>query len=149
VYGLDVAPGVVYDTGSQAIDSNYVVDTMYGVVVGEEMVEDGCAADKIANPDNITYLPKYGVLAIGEDSSASGDGSNTDYFDRDLGNFIWAYDVKANSLTRIASTPAGAETTSPYWNPNINGWGYLIMVNQHPDDVESEVGYVGPFPQLD
>jgi secreted PhoX family phosphatase len=149
VYGMDVNPGVAYDDSGNLIDSNYVVETMYGVVVGEEVVEDGCAPDNISNPDNITYLPEYGQLVIGEDSGASGDGSNTGYFDRDLGNFIWAFDVETETLTRIASTPAGSETTSPYWNANVNGWGYLMMVNQHPAGAESSVGYVGPFPQLD
>lgn len=149
VYGMDVAAGAAYDDGGNLIDSNYVVETMYGVVVGEEIVENGCTPDNISNPDNITYLPQYGQLVIGEDSGASGDGSNAGYFDRDLGNFIWSFDVKSETLTRIATAPAGAETTSPYWNANINGWGYLMMVNQHPDGAESEVGYVGPFPQLD
>ncbi|MCU7809060.1 MAG: DUF839 domain-containing protein, partial [Candidatus Thiodiazotropha sp. (ex Semelilucina semeliformis)] len=149
VYGMDVAAGSAYDDAGNLIDSNYVVETMYGVVVGEEIVENGCTPDNISNPDNITYLPQYGQLVIGEDSGASGDGSNAGYFDRDLGNFIWAFDVKSETLTRIATAPAGAETTSPYWNANINGWGYLMMVNQHPDGAESEVGYVGPFPQLD
>jgi secreted PhoX family phosphatase len=149
VYGLDVADGTVEDTDGALINSQYVVETMYGVVVGTEVVEDGCTPDGISNPDNITYLPQYGQLVIGEDSGASGDGSNSGYFDRDLGNFIWAFDVNTETLTRIASTPAGSETTSPYWNADVNGWGYLMMVNQHPDGAESDVGYVGPFPQLD
>lgn len=150
VYGMDVAASVVRDTADGLIDSSYVVDNMYGVVVGNEVVTDGCAPDSIANPDNLTYLPQYGQLVIGEDSGADGDGStDPGFFNRKLGNFIWSYDVKAKTLTRIASTPAGAETTSPYWNTNINGWAYLMMVNQHPGGAESSIGYVGPFPQLD
>lgn len=149
VYGMDVTQGTATDSDGNAIDSHYVVETMYGVIVGQEVVEDGCAPDNIANPDNLTYLPQYGKLVIGEDSGASGDGSNSGYFDRNLGNFIWAFDVESETLTRIASTPAGSETTSPYWKTNVNGWGYLMMVNQHPDGAESDVGYVGPFPALD
>lgn len=147
VYGLDINPGVAYDSDGALIDSRYAVETMYGIVVGEEVVEDGCAADKVANPDNISYLPRYGILAIGEDSAVHNSGANT--FDRTLSNFTWAYDVKRGTLTRIASTPAGSESTSAYWNANINGWGYLMTVNQHPNGAESDIGYVGPFPQLD
>ena len=67
-------------------------------------------------------------------------------------------------MTRIVSTPYGSETTSPFWYKDINGFGYLTLVTQHPfgetdsGDVDyglkdiatetqkqSSVGVVGPF----
>lgn len=35
-------------------------------------------------------------------------------------------------MTRIMTTPYGAEVTSPYWIPNLDGFGYLLTVVQHP-----------------
>ena len=73
-------------------------------------------------------------------------------------DYIWAYDVETKALTRILTTPYGAETTSPFWYPNIGGNGYLTAVIQHPygesdkekksapQDIESWIGVVGPFP---
>ena len=150
VFGLDVGPNA-------AIGSDYVAYNMYGVVSGTEKSypKDGdyannkCDLDGIANPDNLTYLPGYDTLIIGEDT---GSGHQND--------FIWSYNVKSGELTRIETTPYGSETTSPYWYPNINGWGYLISVVQHPygesdqkmlkdpADARAYVGYVGPFPAL-
>lgn len=45
---------------------------------------------------------------------------------------IWAYDMETAALTRILTTPYGAETTSPYWYPNIGGYAYLTASVQHP-----------------
>ena len=40
-------------------------------------------------------------------------GEDTDGHVNDL---VWIYDLKSGSMTRIASTPYGSETTSPYWH---------------------------------
>ncbi len=75
-----------------------------------------------------------------------------------------SYDTKTKDLTRVVSTPYGSETTSPFWYKDINGYGYLSLVTQHPfgevssGDVDfslvdlatenqklSSVGVVGPF----
>ena len=81
---------------------------------------------------------------------------------------MWSYDVQSNALTRIETTPYGSEATSVYWYPNINGWGYLMSVIQHPygesdrlrylDTLDANdqgipsdrgySGYIGPFPAL-
>ena len=61
--------------------------------------------------------------------------------------------------------PDGAEVTSPYWVPNLGGFGYLITAVQHPygesdggklGDLVPEnhgggsyIGVLGPFPRLD
>lgn len=109
-----------------------------------------CDIDGIANPDNITYIPGYNTLIIGEDT---GDGHQNDA--------IWSMDLEDGKLTRIFSTPYGSETTSPYFYPNVNGHAYLMAVVQHPygesdedkledaADARAYVGYVGPFPAMD
>ena len=50
---------------------------------------------------------------------------------------IWYYDLTKSgkdALTRVATAPAGAEWTSGYFYPNINGYAYILDVVQHPDD---------------
>lgn len=139
------------------IDSTYVGQNMYAIVTGRMVTypDDSpyagntCDMNSLANPDNITYLPGFGTLIIGEDT---GSGHQND--------FIWSYDVAAGELTRIQTTPYGSETTSPYWYADINGFGYLMSVIQHPygesdsDKLENPgesfayTGYIGPFPSL-
>ncbi|NEX20374.1 DUF839 domain-containing protein [Thiorhodococcus mannitoliphagus] len=155
VYGMNLHGGAV-DTAGRSINSSYVAYDMHGVVVGTpkdysgtELSANTCDVDGIASPDNLTYLPKYRSLVIGEDTSAHQN------------DYVWSYDLNTRMLTRIATTPYGAETTSPFWHANIGGYGYLTLVTQHPygesdedqaqspDDKESHVGYIGPFPALD
>ena len=160
VYGLDIydASETAVDSTNDAINSEYVVKNMYGVLRGEASSYDAgsdyeayeCSPDSIAHPDNITYLKGENLLVIGEDT------------DRHPNDFIWAYDVVNGKMTRILSTPYGSETTSPYWYKDINGFGYLTAVTQHPfgetsssdpdyslvesaTNKESSFGVVGPF----
>jgi hypothetical protein len=105
----------------------------------------------LASPDNVTYLPKYQVLVIGEDTG------------RHQNDALWAYHLPSGRLTRILTTPYGAEVTSPYWVPNLGGFGYLMTSVQHPygesdqgkvNEAESTgaaswIGVLGPFPALD
>lgn len=142
--------GVVY--GLQ-LDDNYVATNMYGVVAGTPISDDennSCHLDSIANPDNVTFLPGYKTLIIGEDT---GSGHQNDA--------IWSYSLASKELTRIMTTPYGSETTSPYFYPDINGWAYLTAVIQHPYGESDEdklvagsgadkgyTGYMGPFPSM-
>jgi len=146
--------GAVYEL---ALDDAYQATTMTGAIAGrpteypEGTVEAGntCAIDGIANPDNLTYLPGYNTLIIGEDT---GSGHQNDA--------IWSMNTVSGEITRIFSTPYGSETTSPYWYSDINGHGYLMAVVQHPygesdedklsdaADARAYVGYIGPFPSL-
>lgn len=148
VYALPVG-------AAEGIDSAYVAGSMAGLVAGAPATYaegtdyhgNSCAIDGIANPDNVTFLTGSRTLIIGEDT---GSGHRNDA--------IWAYDLDTAALTRIETTPYGAETTSPYYYPNINGWGYLMSVVQHPygesdedqladpADAMAYVGYIGPFP---
>lgn len=141
VYALDVVSGMS-DTNGDAINSSLVASNMKGLVWGTPIggaTDDVCDANGLANPDNVTYLEGYRELVIGEDTGA-GNHEN---------NMVWSYDIDSNSLVRIATTPAGAETTSPFWHRNVNGWGYMSLVAQHPDDAHTSVGMIGPFPALD
>ncbi|WP_096785893.1 PhoX family phosphatase [Rhodobacter sp. CZR27] len=108
-----------------------------------------CDVDGIANPDNITYIPGYDTLIIGEDT---GEGHRNDV--------VWSMNLADGKLTRIFSTPYGSESTSVYWYPDIGGHGYLTAVVQHPygesdedklsdpADARAYVGYIGPFPAM-
>ena len=147
------------------VDGNYTATNMYGLVAGVPLTTgygadaespdyDGineCAVDGIANPDNVTFMPGYDTLIIGEDT---GSGHQND--------MIWALNVESGELTRIETTPYGSETTSPYFYPNINGFAYLMSVVQHPygesdqgeliegsGDERGYTGYIGPFPAMD
>lgn len=99
---------------------------------------DFCDRNHIANPDNVAMVPDYNQLIIGEDT---GKHSN---------NLLWIWDLPTGAMTRIASTPTGAETTGPYWY-TIGDYSYMSYVVQHPrSDVtgrDGYVGYVGPFPR--
>ncbi len=147
--------GAVYEL---SLTDNFQANAMKAVVEGRKSdYADGtpeagnsCDLDGIANPDNLTYLPGYNTLIIGEDT---GSGHQNDV--------IWAMDTETGRLTRIFSTPYGSETTSPYWYSDINGHGYLMAVVQHPygesdedklsdpADARAYMGYIGPFPTLD
>ena len=156
VYALDVGPWI---DASGKLVTEYAPLNWYPLVTGTSMTYPAgsvyagntCSVGGIASPDNLTYLPGYGTLIIGEDTSSHQNDA------------MWAYDVHTQKLTRIFTTPYGSETTSPYWFPNVNGWGYLMSVIQHPygesdqargADPEatgsaSWMGVIGPFPALD
>jgi secreted PhoX family phosphatase len=148
--------GIVYE---MPVNTSYEATSMAPLVAGVKSsyaagttyAGNTCDVNGIANPDNITYLPGYNLLIIGEDT---GSGHQND--------LIWAYDLTSRSLTRILSTPYGSEVTSPFWYSDVNGWGYLVTVVQHPygesDSDKAEAGaperhaytgYIGPFPKLD
>ena len=108
-----------------------------------------CDIDGLANPDNVSYLPGHDTLFIGEDTET---GHQNDA--------VWSYNVGSGDLTRILTTPYGAETTSVYVYPNVEGFAYLMSVVQHPYGESDEdkltdasqaaayLGYVGPMPAL-
>jgi secreted PhoX family phosphatase len=146
VYAMDV--GI-----DKTISSRYVAQNMYGEVEGvlNGVAPNKCNLDGIANPDNLTFITGYNTLIIGEDTDS---GHQNDVF--------WSYNLSSKQLTRILSTPYGSETTSPYWHPNINGFGYLMGVVQHPygesDSDQYQIGsmadrgytgYLGPFPPME
>ena len=146
------ACGAVYGL---TLDESFTATSIKAVIAGKPQKYDAaspyagqtCDVDGIANPDNITFLPGYNTLVIAEDT---GEGHQNDA--------IWTLNMGTNALTRIATTPYGAEATSVDWYPNLNGHAYLVAVVQHPyaesdedkltdkADARAYVGYIGPFP---
>lgn len=163
VYGFDVAT-------DSTIGSDYVLKTIEGVIAGKmttlidatkanpgtvdaydassPYAGSTCSQEGLANPDNLSFMAGQKTLLIGEDT---GDGHQND--------MVWAYNIETKQLTRIATTPYGAETTSLYYYPNINNFGYVMTVVQHPygesdttkvstgsSERRSYMGYIGPLP---
>ena len=157
------------------VNSDYVTTTMKPLIMGIPKAytdrpiqtsltnsattsQQSCDDAGIALPDNVTMGPTNDILIIGEDATTEHQN-----------DFLWAYDLANNKLTRMLSVPYGAEVTSPYYYRNINGWDYMTMVIQHPYDesdyfkgpdattgatksaakslaMRAHAGYLGPFP---
>lgn len=108
-----------------------------------------CAVSAIANPDNVSYLPGYHTLLVGEDSGSEHQN-----------DAVWAYDTESGTLDRILTTPYGAESTGVYFYPNIGGRAYIKAQVQHPfgesdtgmmmdpSELRSYTGYIGPLPSM-
>ena len=93
--------------------------------------------DKIATPDNLKFDERMRTLFIGEDSNTH------------VNNFLWAYNVDTKSLTRILSTPAGAESTGLHAVSNVNGWTYIMSNFQHAGDWDKKGLHSKVWEQLD
>ncbi|GJJ05627.1 exported alkaline phosphatase [Duganella rhizosphaerae] len=131
VYALNLKAGQVDDSGA-AINSEWVPVDMAAVpaLVGEDLAKPDALGnlanpDKIANPDNIKFSEKLRTLFIGEDSGLH------------VNNFLWAYNVDTKALTRVLSTPAGAESTGLHAVDDMNGFAYIMSNFQHPGDWET------------
>ena len=144
--------GGVYQLDMKAdasMQSEYIAQTMRGLIAGtpkaypldSSYAANQCDIDGLANPDNLSFLEGSNSLIIAEDS------------DLHENNFVWTYDVYLQNLTRIYSAPLDAENSSPFWHKEVNGFGYLTIVTQHPlkkqpvdlSQKESQAGYIGPF----
>ena len=153
---LDYNPcGGVYEL---ALDDDNVATSMRAILTGTpKTYEEGspfagntCDIDGLANPDNVSYVPGHNTLIIGEDTET---GHQNDA--------VWSMNLDTKALTRIETTPYGAETTSVYVHPDINGFAYVMSVVQHPygesdedklnapEDAQAYVGYIGPMTKLD
>jgi len=147
--------GCVYEMGFNGPDS-YSISWMKSLVCGFKneshplAADNACSVDGIASPDNVASIPEHGQLLIGEDTG------------KHQNDMVWVRDASNGEMTRVATTPYGSETTSPYWYPNINGHSYITLVVQHPygesdeekvSDMESTgeagwVGYMGPLSKV-
>jgi secreted PhoX family phosphatase len=114
------------DTTGAAINSEWVPVLTSFLITGEDITADALGntanADKIASPDNIKFSEKLRTLFIGEDSG------------NHVNNFLWAYNVDTKKLSRLLSTPAGAESTGLHAVDEINGWTYIMSNFQHAGD---------------
>jgi hypothetical protein len=132
VYALNLRGSQKDDTGA-AIDSAWVPVDMTAVpaLVGEDLATPDALgntanADKIANPDNIKFSEKLRTLFIGEDSGMH------------VNNFLWAYNVDTKALSRLLSTPAGAEATGLEAVDDLNGFAYIMSNFQHAGDWDTK-----------
>ncbi|MBO3047087.1 PhoX family protein [Burkholderia pseudomallei] len=131
VYALNLRGGQ-RDTSGAAIASEWVPVDMSApaALVGEDLAAADALGntahpDRIANPDNLKFSEKLRTLFIGEDSGMH------------VNNFLWAYNVDTQRLSRVLSCPAGAESTGLHAVDEINGWTYVMSNFQHVGDWES------------
>ncbi|MDB5807674.1 MAG: alkaline phosphatase [Betaproteobacteria bacterium] len=130
VYALKLDARQKDETGA-AIDSPWVPVHMASVpaLLGEDLKTPDALGnlahpDKVANPDNLKFSETLRTLFIGEDSGLH------------VNNFLWAYNVDSGQLSRVMSTPAGAEATGLHAVDHINGFAYIMSNFQHPGDWE-------------
>lgn len=149
--------GGVADTEGRPIDSGAVVVAMAPELAGTPLdppdaAGNRCAPDGIANPDNLTLLPGYGLLMVAEDTRRHAHAA------------LWAHDLRTRERVRVLVAPTGGEITGIHWIPDLGGFGYLTAVVQHPwgelgkdavippeiteDDKRAFTGVIGPFPSL-
>ena len=107
------------------VDDKYIATKARMLVCGAGNTDeatkavDSCATTGIASPDNVAMIEEWNQLIIGEDTG----GHQND--------LLWIWDFNTTKLTRIASTPYGSETTSPYWY-RVGDFNYMTYVVQHP-----------------
>ena len=128
VYAHELKGGQKDDKGN-VINSEWVSTRMYVLqgLAGEDISTDALGnksnPDKISCPDNLKFSEAFRTLFIGEDSGYH------------VNNFLWAYNVDTKKLSRILSTPAGAESTGLHAVDEINGFTYIMSNFQHPGDM--------------
>lgn len=126
-YEVALSSGIK-DSNGELIKSDLVPVSMHvpAPLLGEEIATDAlgntCAVDKVANTDNVFYSSRARTLFIGEDSGTH------------VNNFVWAYNIDTKKLSRILSTPAGAESTGLQVVENMNGHAYIMSNAQHQGD---------------
>lgn len=119
------------DSKGQAINSEWVPVKTRMLITGEDIAQDAVGnianPNKIANPDNIKFSETLRTLFIGEDSGMH------------VNNYVWAYNVDTKDLSRLLSTPAGAEATGLQAVDEINGWTYIMSNFQHAGDWNKDI----------
>lgn len=118
--------GGLKDTEGRAMQSEWVPAKTRMLLTGKDIPSDALGntadPDNIANPDNLKFSEKMRTLFIGEDSGLH------------VNNYMWAYNVDTKELSRILSTPSGAESTGLQAADEINGWTYIMSNFQHAGD---------------
>jgi hypothetical protein len=129
VYALNLKAAQT-DTEGNPIGSDWVPVDMAApsALIGEDLATPDALGNlanpnKIANPDQSPSFPsKLGTLFIGEDSGMH------------VNNFLWAYQPANQQLSRLMSTPPGAESTGLQDVDDVNGWTYVMSNFQHCAD---------------
>ncbi len=127
VYAAPLSAGQS-DTMGQAIPSAWVPTSFYVPhgLLGENLATDADGNNanllKISQPDNVKFSESMRTLFVGEDGSGH------------LNNYVWAYNVDTQQLTKLLSTPAGAECTGLQAVDNLNGFAYVMSAFQHAGD---------------
>jgi uncharacterized protein len=131
VYALNLRGGQTTVAGAPIASEWVPVDMAApSALIGEDLaVRDALGnsanPEKIGNPDNIKFSEKLRTLFIGEDSG------------NHVNNFLWAYNVDTKKLSRILSTPSGAESTGLHAVDSVHGFNYIMSNFQHPGDWET------------
>jgi secreted PhoX family phosphatase len=97
---------------------------------GKDAEGNQCQQDKLCGPDNIRYVDSIRTLFIGEDTS------------RRNNNYVWAFNIDTQKLSRILSVPMNAEATGLTIVSNYNGYAYIMSNFQHPGEGNIS-GYLG------
>ncbi|AOW13859.1 PhoX family protein [Hydrogenophaga crassostreae] len=126
VMAMNLSGGSRDHTGA-LIKSDWIPVDTRALLIGEDLgaadsLGNTANPDAIANPDNLKYSETMRTLFIGEDSGMH------------VNNFLWAYNIDTRTLSRVMSTPAGAESTGLHAVDDINGWTYIMSNFQHPGD---------------
>ena len=127
VYAAQLSAGQTDSTGA-AIASAWVPTDFYVPkgLLGENIATDADGNNanilKISQPDNVKFSETMRTLFVGEDGSGH------------LNNYVWAYNVDTQQLTKLLSTPAGAECTGLQAVDNLNGFAYVMSAFQHAGD---------------
>ena len=125
------------DSDGNVINSEWAALSSRVMLTGEDLATPDTLGnttnpDKISSADNLKFSEKMRTLFIGEDSG------------NHVNNFLWAYNVDTRKLSRILSTPAGAESTGLHAVDEINGWTYVMSNFQHAGDWEAFHSIVQP-----
>jgi len=127
VYAAQLSAGQTDSTGAD-IASAWVPTDFYVPkgLLGENIATDADGNNanilKISQPDNVKFSETMRTLFVGEDGSGH------------LNNYVWAYNVDTQQLTKLLSTPAGAECTGLQAVDNLNGFAYVMSAFQHAGD---------------
>ena len=163
IFKLDLYPSLKDHTG-EMIDSPLVAGIATPVLSGQRninltaslQVNGRCDVERIAGPANLFYNPALNLLFISEEGSLH------------LNNYLWAYNTRSKSLTRILSAPIGADI-SGLDEFSLNKKSYLTVNIQQPatysslssfdpelrgfirrnSEKKASVGYIGPFPVVE
>jgi uncharacterized protein len=121
----EVVLGTDATIGSDWVPKSMAVPTKLLGKDETDALGNAANVDTVANTDNLWFSESARTLFIGEDSGMH------------LNNYVWAYNVDTQVLSRIFSAPSGAECTGLQAVDNLNDFAYVTSNFQHPGDWES------------